>query len=493
MAFVIRGATKGISRTLGLVGEKYYDRKERKAALAAPEQGKEGSDVPVSEADPSRQASASEDELASDERVWALDEAAGEPPSYEESEFGRPVRRPTADRTISELVHDTVATILHEESMQEHERVWLPYPIIIPQRRPGTKGRGFARAYPPALEAFNINQEAFLHFLESFDAASEASPWLRTLYISAGVVGLVPNHITMAVSISVQVAAGTAIELQSRYRANAFLDQMNKEVFMPLGLYVMVLLCKDGPGTAENPEFGFETVNLENAKQIAKWGLPKENEEDEIEGVSKTSKVLRPIRLVSGHTPQHKMQNLEIAPLVYPGLEDMVERPAINRDESFKERLMRNKAFVADYFDRRARAEYMGNNPDNVLTKASSTMPEFHTRFGDPNHPANNGHLVSLVTGGKLVAQPRGRRHRLREVGEDGKLKPKVKTEHKIRGPISLIAHPIHKVLQKNVLYLTVVNMPSEAEMAEAREALNMDSSSFKDLFKSSSNEQEKR
>jgi hypothetical protein len=253
---------------------------------------------------------------------------------------------------------------------------------------------------------------------------------------------------------------------------------MNLEFFMPLGLYVMVLMSKDTPSDKTGEvEFGMETVNLETAKQITKWGVPSISPTEE---QSRKLKILRPIRLASGKSNTDAI--LEIAPLIYPGLEDMINRPQIKRDESFKDRMNRNKEFVADYFDRRARAEYAGNNPDSALTKVAGGTPEFRNRFADPNHPVNNGHIISLVTGGKIVAQPRGvgrrkgnpNRGMLREVGPDGKLLPKVKQEHKIRGPISLITHPIRKVMTPNILYLTVVNLPSEEEMADARRALGI-------------------
>lgn len=250
---------------------------------------------------------------------------------------------------------------------------------------------------------------------------------------------------------------------------------------MPLGLYAMVLIYKtDGPGTAEVPAFGVETVNLDTAKQISKWGLPKEGEDEEVD-VSKGKQVLRPIRLASGKTDE-AMMPLEVAPLVYPGLEDMVQRPTVVRDESFKERLQRNKNFVADYFDRRAQANYQGNNPDTALTKVSSSnAPQFRSRFADPNHPCNNGHLLSLVTGGKIVGQPLGKR-KLREVGPDGKLLPEPK--HEIRGPLSLIHHGVKKVLAPNILYLTVVNMPSDEELAEAKKVLEQDKGSLGKMLK---------
>ena len=231
----------------------------------------------------------------------------------------------------------------------------------------------------------------------------------------------------------------------------------------------MVLMYKkDKKATADAPAFGVETVSLETAKQVSKWGLPKENEEEEID-ISKGKQILRPIRLVSGKTPQKEMP-LDVAQLVYPGLDDMVERPDVVRDESFKERLQRNKQFVASYFDKRATALYQANNPDSALTKAGSAdAPEFRSRWADPNHPSNNGHLFSLVTGGKYI--PRANNQMIRPYNpETGRHEGE--RDRKPRGPIGYLAKGVRKVMAPNVLYLTIVNMPSEEEMAEARRAL---------------------
>jgi hypothetical protein len=254
---------------------------------------------------------------------------------------------------------------------------------------------------------------------------------------------------------------------------------MNQDVFMPLGLYCMVLMCKDGTGTAENPEFAVGDVNLDTAKQISSWGLPKQNEDDHA-NLTTSKKIFRPIRLVSGKTKVSEMP-LEIAPLIYPGLDEMASRPLIKRDESFKERMVRHKEFYADYFDRRARAEYAGNNPDSALTKAS-TQPKFHTRFGDPNHPVNQGRIIALVSGGKIVPKDRGRGPTLRQVGEDGKLMPKVKRKDpRILGPIGLVSKGVRKVLSTNILYLTVVNLPSAEELEEASASLGLEQKGIKE------------
>lgn len=51
--------------------------------------------------------------------------------------------------------------------MHEHNR--LPCPVIIPQRRPGTHGRGFVQAYAPVLAECGIDQTTFLMFLQAFE------------------------------------------------------------------------------------------------------------------------------------------------------------------------------------------------------------------------------------------------------------------------------------------------------------------------------------
>ena len=45
-------------------------------------------------------------------------------------------------------------------------------PVVIPQRRPGSKTRGFIRAYAPMLSDYDIDQETFLTLLKSFQKAS---------------------------------------------------------------------------------------------------------------------------------------------------------------------------------------------------------------------------------------------------------------------------------------------------------------------------------
>lgn len=297
------------------------------------------------------------------------------------------------------------------------------------------------------------------------------------------------------------------IEVQERYKANAFLDQMNKELFMPRGLYAMAMIYKPDNSTDawSSPSVGIETINMETAKQISKVGLPQHTSSTSSSTnlsqttSSSSTNIRRAIRNADGKTRGEEMMPLEVAPLLYPDLDMEVERPDTVRDESFKQRLVRNKKFVEQYFDRRAAAEYNGNNPTTVLASTTTTTP-FRSRFADPNHPVNNGSIIALVSGGKLGHVAPGSVG-WRETGEDGKLKPVNKADEtklndikNVRGPIGLVGYGIglgltgvQKVLSSNVMYLTVVNMPSEEELAEARKVLKENEKGLADLFRAKS------
>jgi len=196
---ILRKITIGVSTGMGLAGEKYSDHKERKLALTEHK-------ASIANAQMKELAETSEqgDNDATDERIWALDEAAA-PPSYNEFQTQD---RPGVERTVSDLVQDVTPSGDIETHAAGAVSLRLPYPVIIPQRRPGTKGRGWTRAYPPALKSFGLDQETFLRFLQNFEDASQADPRLKALYVAANIVGLIPGHITMAVSLSVSIAAG---------------------------------------------------------------------------------------------------------------------------------------------------------------------------------------------------------------------------------------------------------------------------------------------
>lgn len=305
--------------------------------------------------------SESSSEADEDEREWELDEAVT-PPPYSE----------TAEEDLSNLirdVHPTSATIRTGR---------LPLPVIIPQRRPGTKTRGFIRAYAPVLNDVGIDQTTFLRFLKSFHSSSQADPWISAVMVSAGIAGMAPSVIAMAVTTAVQIAAGTARELQGRYRTNAFLDAMNKELFMPRGVFAMVVKYKpDDPSSqyGQSPALGQGRgrVDERTAEAIAKYGGSTEGEQGLREKLKK-------IRLNSAEA-RGEIEMPECAPLVFPSLDELADQAAIQGENSqaaqgFKAKMKSSQKFVASYMDKRAQATYVSPATLALYTPPAHT----HTR-----------------------------------------------------------------------------------------------------------------
>ncbi|KAK1071126.1 hypothetical protein LTR74_003507 [Friedmanniomyces endolithicus] len=99
-----------------------------------------------------------------DEEDWQLDEVL---PSYEESNPDH--------RSADELARDVMLTSKAASDVPRIRHA-LPLPVIIPQRRPRNKTRGFVRAYAPVLADSGIDQATFLSFLDNFYKSSQASP-----------------------------------------------------------------------------------------------------------------------------------------------------------------------------------------------------------------------------------------------------------------------------------------------------------------------------
>lgn len=120
-------------------------------------------------------------EIDQDEAVWTLDETAhpARLPTYEESEIP-PALFSGANKTIEpqsrerQNNEDMMGDLL-EMAGPIPPMKRLPCPVVIPQRRPGSKFRGFVRAYAPDLADSGISQDMFLEFLEMFYEASRVS------------------------------------------------------------------------------------------------------------------------------------------------------------------------------------------------------------------------------------------------------------------------------------------------------------------------------
>lgn len=104
-----------------------------------------------------RDKSKAKENFLQDEDEWALDDIA-----YETGGSAR-----NAAKDSSEWLPN-----LPQDALFDHP---LECAVVIPQRRPQAKTRGFVRAYAPVLGSCGIDQQTFLTFLEGFDKAIRVS------------------------------------------------------------------------------------------------------------------------------------------------------------------------------------------------------------------------------------------------------------------------------------------------------------------------------
>lgn len=90
--------------------------------------------------------------------------------------------------------------------------------MVLPQRRPKDRSRGFIRAYAPVLENCGIDQATWLAFLDTFQKSSAANPWLNAINLAAIGTMFMPHVIGLVVGYAIGQATDIAIELQARQR-----------------------------------------------------------------------------------------------------------------------------------------------------------------------------------------------------------------------------------------------------------------------------------
>ncbi|RBQ80364.1 hypothetical protein FVER14953_12583 [Fusarium verticillioides] len=181
-----------------------------------------------------------------------------------------------------------------------------------------------------------------------------------------------------------------------------------------------------------------------------------------------------------------------VATLVYP----TIERTTQN---SYKKKAVFAK--LNDYFDQRAQARYGSESNGDIL----STTPQkpFSNRFLDPNHPVSNGGLLGLLSGGKLTPDLQKQKESMRSAMADQEQLIRDQQSAQMANLISMLqgmdltaeeqqayiqqyesAYEIQlqqlqdqsellengqRRINRNILYLMIVNLPSPEEMEAAQ------------------------
>lgn len=365
---------KGIAAGVGLASEYSHHRKDRKATA----------ETSITEVDPKKTHQVKEipehlvvcvddsQPINHDQIQWELDEA-----QEEVSEAGQP-KKPKTEHDPTKIVKQFTDTHpIDQDSGSTPGSLLLP--VVLPQRRPKKRARGFVRAYAPDLEQCGIDQDTFMNFVEVFNNATLAAPWLDAINLASLALAPLPTGISTAISIAISVAVDITKTVQSRYRHNYILEQLNNDFFRPRGLYALVLTWQ--------PDNSAIKVGVNLDEMIA------DNMADRQGLLDKANHNFRPSM---GNTVGVAFQRT--APLVFPVLDSLVNCDTPEA-KGFKQSFKSAQGLIAEYMDRRAQAEHIGAHPDSQL---GVNKPVFTSRYSDPNHASNNGDLLSLVSGGRI-------------------------------------------------------------------------------------------
>ena len=123
-----------------------------------------------------------------------------------------------AGHNAGELADDFIHNHPPPEYTEEARTGKLTLPVVLPQRRPKERSRGFIRAYAPVLENCGINQNTWLSFLDTFQKSSVANPWLNAINLASIGAIFLPMGVGIAVSYAIRQVTNIAIELQARDR-----------------------------------------------------------------------------------------------------------------------------------------------------------------------------------------------------------------------------------------------------------------------------------
>lgn len=232
-----RKAVQGIAAGIGLVSEARSARKTKKQNQpsqpreeAIPETGRtlheqhEQYDAPLSyELDGQGVTHPEKAPTGSLEEQWALDEAQEELLHSTQEQSDSPKNKPPqqgvdeddlAHQFASEYPAPPPYSAIQDE--RGTSRPQLSAPVVLPQRRPKDRDRGFIRAYAPALSECGIDQEMFIDFLNTAEKACQGSPWLNAINLASIGTMWLPSVTGIAVSIAIQLATDVAIAVDGR-------------------------------------------------------------------------------------------------------------------------------------------------------------------------------------------------------------------------------------------------------------------------------------
>ncbi len=293
-----------------------------------------------------------QDKMQHDEVNWTPDDAVG--------------KMETPDS--SPMDPDTKIPMMPTMSTSRGHARKLPFPVILPRRRLGTKTWGFFRACSPVLEEMGIFQDAFIWFLKDFRKSALASPIFDNVIVVMAIAEFYPDIVISLAIQAVQIIAAAGQEVQERLQTNNFLTRANNEIFVPNGMFAIIVTYKKGSG--EQTTVSTKQIDL-GATAIVRYGdeIISNNPEaaGETDNATKIDAMkgkMKKLRVASGETHGEAQMPTTFVPLVYPALDAAPEAAAPEVHEAgsvngikLKSKHAQNSANY--YFDRCEQADYV--------------------------------------------------------------------------------------------------------------------------------------
>ncbi|KAL2211896.1 hypothetical protein CC79DRAFT_1268350 [Sarocladium strictum] len=298
----------------------------------------------------------------------------------------------------------------------------IDLPIVIPQRRPKQRGRGFVRAYSPVLASTGIDQPEFLDFVDSFNKAIVPSEWIQAIELISWAGMAAPEPIALLLDQALEMAVQAATEAQSRYREGRFIDRVNAEYFIPRGLIAMVVTWKSWDGQRPEGSIGSKDIDI-GARETTlnpDSGFTKEWKD-------LRSKKATPVEMrtrLNSHMQQRMMRYNgvfecpETAPLVFTTAAEDHAVNVIKKNGKKMNGFDRGEQWINSFRDRRAQVKWTTKTLDSQAS-ATKQKHEFRSRYADPSHPAASGDIVAFATAGKWSTRGRVKQPQEQQDEED--------------------------------------------------------------------------
>lgn len=222
-------AVKNVASGIGLVSESMHSRKQgesdSRSQIASRQDWREHSNNTIEGRDIDADHRRAEDGRAIEreqggddalEVAWDLDDAQDDvPPEYSLLTLQSHRTQHSGDQTTDAVLANNMTL---PNSSRHGPLGGLQYPVLLPQRRPKDRTRGFVRAYAPVLEHCGIDQAQWLQFLDTFEKSSQANPLIMALNLASLATMALPSVTSFMVSVAIQVATTVAAEGHARYK-----------------------------------------------------------------------------------------------------------------------------------------------------------------------------------------------------------------------------------------------------------------------------------